>query len=127
VIKACIQKQDVDLLIQSEPSTFHRLHLVFYFSSSFARSPGRFLNLFLNDRYATFKLTREITTTRMALIKVNWNLGGTKRRKDRQTEVGTYKFKMRFLTVVFLNFGLSLVAILKDRKRVGNLLYLYIA
>jgi len=112
MIKACIQNQDVHLLIRYLPSTFHRLQpcllATVYFSSSFARSPGRSLTLFLNDWYAT--LTREImtTVTRMALIKVNWNLGGsTKRRKDRHTEMSTYK--MRFMTVVFLNFGPSLV------------------
>ena len=41
-----------------------------YFASSFARSSGRFLTLFLNDRYAT--LRRAITTRRMELVKVDW-------------------------------------------------------
>jgi hypothetical protein len=62
--------------------------------------------LFLYDRYATTK--REITTTRMELSQSGLEFGRyEKRRKDRETEVGTYK--MRFMIVAFLNFGPSLV------------------
>ena len=39
-----------------------------YLLSSFARSSGRFLSLFLQDKYAT--LMKEPTNTRMALFKV---------------------------------------------------------
>ena len=43
------------------------LSVVTYFSSSFARTPGRFLTLFLHDKYVI--LTRQPTTIRMELLK----------------------------------------------------------
>jgi hypothetical protein len=40
-----------------------------YFSSSFARTPGRFFTSFLHDKYAVFM--REPTVTMMELLKLD--------------------------------------------------------
>ena len=56
----CKQNQDVDLLIQSKPSTPYHLHLICY--PPYTSPAGRFLTLFDHDM-------REITKTKMELVR----------------------------------------------------------
>ena len=64
-------------------------------------------------------MTREITIS-MLLVKVdsesNSRLERLEAEKGQDNRSVESAYKMRFTTVAFLYFGLSLVAILKDRK-----------